>query len=212
MSMSEMMGMDDNARIGTVLLDQLEWRHSDSGAAAVWEAEGWYGNDYNKLWLKSEGERVSGATHDARADLLWDRIISRWWDLQLGVRQDFGSGPARTWGAVGLQGKAAYGVDIEATLYVSDAGHTAARLKAEYDLLLTQRLILQPQGEAELYSKSEPRRDIDSGLSHLELGIRLRYEIRRELAPYIGVIWVRRQGAPADTTDTQLIAGIRAWL
>src|SRR5262249_6100968 len=130
-------------------------------------------------------------------DVLADRVIARWWDAQAGVRQDFGRGPARTWLALGLQGLAPYWLDVEATFYVSDEGRTAARVKADYDLLLTQRLILQPYAEVNLYSKADPQRLVGSGVSDLEISLRLRYEVRREWAPYVGVGWFRRFGQSA---------------
>jgi copper resistance protein B len=218
-AMSSMMEMDDTGRSGSVLLDEFEWRSTDQGAAGVWEAEGWYGDDYNKLWIRSEGEQVAGITEDARVEALWDRIVTRWWSLQLGARQDLGKGPDRTWAALGVQGLAPQWFDVEATLYAADAGRTAVRLRAEYDLLITQRLIVQPEAEANLYGKSDPARQIGSGLSDLDVGVRMRYEIRREFAPYVGVAWQRRFGRTAEFTraagmsasDVQFLAGIRIW-
>jgi copper resistance protein B len=215
--MASMMQMDDRERVGAVQLDQFEWRNTQEGNAVVWEAQAWYGNDHDKLWVKSEGERIAGATQGARADVLWDRLLSRWWNLQAGVRQDFGMGPSRTWAAVGLQGLAPYWIDVEATFYVGEQGRTALRFKSEYDLLLTQRLILQPEAEIELYGKSDPEKQIGSGLSDLDLGFRLRYEIRRELAPYAGLAWHRLFGASSDlaraahrdSSDVQAVAGVR---
>jgi copper resistance protein B len=217
--MASMMQMDDRQRTGMVLFDQLEWRNTAEGNAAVWDAEGWYGGDINKVWLRSEGERVAGTTQNARADLLWDHTFARWWSVQAGGRQDFGSGPGRTWAAFGVQGLAPYWFNTEATFYVGEQGRTAARLKAEYELLFTQRLILQPEAEANLYGKSDSARQLGSGLSDLEIGLRLRYEVRRELAPYIGVVWSRQFGGTADRvresggnpSDVQFVAGVRAW-
>jgi copper resistance protein B len=217
--MAVMMQMDDRARTGTVLFDQLEWRNTAEGDAGAWDAEGWYGDDYNKVWLRSEGERVGGRTQDARADLLWDHTFARWWSVQAGGRQDFGAGPGRTWAAIGVQGLAPYWFNTEATFYVGQQGRTAARLKTEYEWLFTQRLILQPEGEANLYGKSDPARELGSGLSDLEIGLRLRYEVRREFAPYIGVVWSRQFGGTADRvrqsggnpSDVQFVAGLRAW-
>jgi copper resistance protein B len=217
--MVSMMQMDDTHRFGKVMLDQFEWRDAQEGAAGAWDAQARYGGDYNKLWVKTEGERVAGVTLDASVDVLFDRVIGRWWDAQGGIRQDFGKGPARTWLALGLQGLAPYWLDAEATFYVGEEGRTAARLKADYDLLITQRLILQPYAEANLYSKSDPQRQVGSGLSDLELSLRLRYEIRRELAPYLGVGWFKKFGNTAElaraagegSDEVQLVAGLHIW-
>ena len=218
-AMIEMMGMDDTARYGKVLFDQLDWRDANDGNVIDWDAQAWYGSDYHKLWFKTEGERVHNSTEEARAELLWDRIFSRWWSVQTGVRHDFGEGPSRNWLAVGVEGLAPYFFEIEATAYFGEGGRTAARFSAEYDLLLTQRLILQPELEFNLYGKDDPQNGIGSGLSDVELGLRLRYEIRREIAPYVGVAWTRHFGNTADlirragddTRDIQVLAGIRFW-
>jgi copper resistance protein B len=218
-SMVRMMGMDDTAAVSKILLDQLEWRDPTKGNAFAWDVTGFYGTDYNKLWLRSEGERAGGQTEDARAELLWDRIISRWWSSQVGLREDFGPGPSRTWLAVGVQGMARYYFDVEATAYVGDSGRTAVRLKTEYEWLFTQRLILQPEMELNLYGKDDPENGVKSGLSDLEIGLRLRYEVKREFAPYVGFDWVRRLGKTAelmrtagkDTSDMQAVAGVRIW-
>jgi copper resistance protein B len=238
--MAAMMQMDDTHRFGKVMLDQLEWRDGREGDLLAWEAQGWYGGDYNKLWVKTEGRgpvhrgrapamdggpgggstdgTTSGST-DASADILFDRVIARWWDFQAGARQDFGKGPARTWLALGVQGLAPYWIDAEATFYVGEEGRTAARLKASWDLLLTQRFIFQPYGEINLYGKSDPQRQIGRGISDLEISFRLRYEVRREIAPYVGVGWFRRfgetaqlaRGAGERTDEVQLVAGLHVW-
>lgn len=215
--MTELMGMDDTGLTASLLVDRLEWRNTAGGDAGTWDAFAWYGGDYNKLWLRTEGERVGGRTEDARVELLWDRIIARWWSLQAGARQDFGAGPPRTWAALGIQGLAPQWFDLEATFYVGEGGRTAARFQAEYELLFTQRLVLQPEFELNLYGKSDPARGLGSGLSDLELGVRLRYEFRREFAPYVGVVWSRAFGETADlrgaegesANDTRLVAGLR---
>jgi len=218
-AMTRMMGMDDTASLGKILLDRLDWRDAGGASLFAWDAQAWYGNDYNKLWLKTEGERSRGTTEGARAEALWDRIVSRWWNLQAGVRHDFGEGPSRDWVAVGVQGLAPYFFDIEATAYLGDSGRTAARFSAEYDLLFTQRLVLQPQFEMNLYGKDDPANRIGSGLSNVELALRLRYEVRREFAPYVGLVWTHRfgntadfaQAAGEDTSDVQFLAGLRVW-
>jgi copper resistance protein B len=218
--MTRMMEMNDAAALGKLLVDQLEWRDGGGSSGPAWQAQAWYGTDYNKLWFKTEGVRVDDATDDARAELLWDRIFSRWWSAQAGVRHDFGTGPSRDWLALGVAGLAPYFFQIEATAYVGDAGRTAARFRAEYELLFTQRLILQPELEVNAYGKEDPERQIGSGVSDLQLGLRLRYEIRREFAPYLGVAWFRRLGDTADLVRAagqdpsvfQVVAGIRFWL
>jgi copper resistance protein B len=246
--MADTMQMDDTTRFGKVLIDHLEWRDGDAGEGrGAWDAQGYYGSDYNKLWVKSEGSYVSrgrnagantaggtggntvgnmgggtaGGTgiRDADVEILWNRVISAWWNVQAGGRQDFGPGQSRTWAAVGIQGLAPQWFETEATVYASDEGRTSARLKAQYDLLLTQRLALQPFVEANLYGRSDPEHQIGSGLADLEVSIRLRYEICRELAPYIGFVWVRRFGGTADlarsaggeASDLELAVGLRVW-
>jgi copper resistance protein B len=217
--MVSMMQMDDTHSFGKVMLDQLEWRGAQEGAAGAWDAEGWYGGDYNKLWIKTEGERLAGLTLNTSFEFLFDRVIARWWDAQAGMRQDFGNGPARTWLALGVQGLAPFWLDVEATLYVGKEGRTAARVKADYDLFMTQRLILQPYAEANFYGRADRERQIGSGLSDIELSLRLRYEVRRELAPYLGVGWFKRFAGTAElaraagegSDELELIAGLRVW-
>lgn len=214
-AMIELMEMDDAAKFGKVLLNQLEWGHEDT---LGWDAQAWYGGDYNKLWLKTEGEHFAGGEAGS-VELLWDRAVARWWDIQAGVRRDFSAGPSRTWAAFGVQGLAPYWFEVEATVYVGDAGRSAARLVGEYELLLTQRWILQPQLELNLYGREDAQNHIGSGLSDMEAGLRLRYEIRREFAPYVGVAWSRRFGGTADlvrdagedVSDVQFVAGLRVW-
>jgi copper resistance protein B len=218
-AMAEMMQMDDTERFGRIILDQAESRDAEEGTAAVWDGQAYYGSDYNKIWLKSEGERSNGRTEEAKVELFWDHIFSRWWSVQAGARRDFGTGPGRTWAAIGVEGLAPYWFDVEATVYLGEQGRTAARLKTEYELLLTQRLILQPEMEANLYGKADRERQVGSGLSNLEVGIRLRYEIRREFAPYVGLAWQRFFGETADLSrasgrgrsDLQAVAGLRIW-
>jgi copper resistance protein B len=224
--MAETMQMDDTALFGRVLFDRLEWRDGGGaqGARAEWDGQAWYGGDYNRLWIKSEGTYVASGgdrgARDADVEVLWNRVISRWWNVQVGGRQDFGPGQSRTWGAIGLQGLAPQWFETEATFYVSDEGRTAARVKAQYDLLLTQRLVLQPLAEVNLYGRTDAQQQIGSGLSALEIGARLRYELRREFAPYIGFVWLRRFGKTADLVraaggkadDLELALGLRVWL
>ena len=207
--MARMMEMDDRSSVGKVLFDRLEWRDATDGGAFAWNADAWYGNDSDKLWLETEGERRAGETDSARTELLWNHTLTRWWSLQTGVRHDSASGASRNWAALGLQGLAPGFFDVEATVYVADQGRAAARIMAERDLFLTQRLILQPEVELNAYSRDDPANRIDSGVSDLELGLRLRYEHRRELATYVGIVWEKRFGS--DSSDVQALAGLRAW-
>ncbi len=211
--------MHGSTPFGMLLIDQLEAFHGRNANGQSWEAEGWYGNDENKLWIRTEGERSRGKLEDGDLEAFWNHNIATFWSTQLGVRQELGEGPNRSWAAFGVQGLAPYWFEVEATGYVGANGRTAARLRAEYELLFTQRLILQPEAEINLYGKNDPQRRIGSGISDVQFGLRLRYEIRRQFAPYIGVSWVRRLGTSADYTrqdhqpvfDRQIVAGVRIW-
>ncbi|HET6906958.1 MAG TPA: copper resistance protein B [Rhodanobacteraceae bacterium] len=219
---SDMPGMDmpDHAKEGMLLLDQFEYAHDNRGNNAVFlDGELWYGADLDKLWLKAEGESSRGRLEDLRTEALWNHAIGTYWGTQLGAREDFGEGPNRTWAAFGVQGLAPFWFDTEATLYLGQNGRTAARFQFEYEELITQRLVLQPKFEVNLYGKDDPQRGIGSGLSDTELGLRLRYELKREFAPYIGVVWRQRYGRTADlfraqgerASDLQFVAGIHLW-
>ncbi|MDR3446159.1 MULTISPECIES: copper resistance protein B [unclassified Dyella] len=219
--MNAMMQMDDNASLGMFTLDRLERSRSTSGDYATsWEAEGWYGNAINRLWLKTEGERDSSGTQDGRVEALWSHAFASFWDWQLGARHDFGQGPDRQWLAAGVEGLAPYWFETQATFYVGEEGRTALRLETSYDMRFTQRLILTPQVELNFYGKDDPRRGISSGLSNVEAGMRLRYEFSRKFAPYVGVNWTRRFGSFNDmpgvpevhARETTWVAGVRIWL
>ena len=216
--MIELMRMDDDAPFSRLLLDELEWHEKNDRDAVHWDAEAWYGTDYNKAWLRSEGNRIGG-DYAGLAELLWDRIVGRWWHAQAGVRHDFGEGPSRDWLALGVQGLAPHWLAVEATVYFGEQGRTAARFSGELELLITQRLVLQPKIEFDLYGKDDPQNAIGSGLADSEIGLRLRYEIRRELAPYVGLVWTRSYGDTADfaraagddVDELRFVAGLRLW-
>jgi copper resistance protein B len=209
----------DDGTYTFVLFDRLEATDGDHGRGQAWEVQAWTGKDLDKLWLRSEGERVDGRTGAADIELLYGRAISPWWDLVAGVRHDFRPGEAQGHAAIGVIGMAPYKFEVEATAYLSEAGDLSARLEVEYDTLLTNRLILQWLAEAELHGGDDPARGVGSGLSTIEAGLRLRYEIRREFAPYVGIVRERAfggtaglrrgQGDPVD--DTLVVAGVRIW-
>jgi copper resistance protein B len=218
--MAEAMQMDDHAMRGMLLLDRLERRlgpHGDN--ATTWSAQAWLGGDIDRLWLDSEGERSRAGTHDACMEVLWGHAVAAFWDTRLGVRHDFGQGPAREWIAFGVEGLAPYWFEVNATFYAGPQGRTAARLEVTYDLLFTQRLILRPSLELNAYGRNDRQRGIRAGLSDAELGLRLRYEFSRRFAPYVGVAWTQRRGgepvpprrAGEPAHDVTWMAGVRFW-
>ena len=220
MDASAMSPMMDNPLIVHVLFDQLEGRTSGSNTAFRWDGQGWLGTDYDKLWIKSEGfVRSDGKVDDGRHEFLYDRAVTTYFDLQGGVRSDIDSHPTRNWAALGIQGLAPLFFDLEATGYVSGQGHFAGRVQASYDLLITQRLILQPEVELNLYSKADRARLVGAGISDIDTGLRLRYEISRKFAPYIGVAYAGKFGQSAgfarrageSSGDVRFLFGVRSW-
>ena len=201
------------------LFDQLEAQDADGAGVLSWDAKGWVGRDLNRVWIRTEGEKQSGATEHAELQLLWGHTFARWWDVVAGIRHDFRPASDQSWAAFGVQGLAPYWFDIEATLFVGDSGRAAARFEAETDLLITNRLILQPLAELNWHAEDDPERGLGSGLTSAEIGLRLRYEFRREIAPYVGILWTRKLGATADLaraaggddSDARLVAGVRLW-
>jgi copper resistance protein B len=201
-----------------VLFDQLEWQGGERGGVSI-DGKAWVGGDLNRLWLRAEGESSDGRPENAQLHALYGRSISRWWDVVAGVRQDFRPGPSQGWLAVGIQGLAPQWFEVEATAYFGRAGRTHGRVEVEYELLLTNRLVLQPLIEAELYGKSDPQRGIGAGLSSLDAGLRLRYEFRREVAPYVGLVWHRALFGSADYARAdgdavgrvRFAVGMRTW-
>ncbi|CFU11732.1 copper resistance protein [Bordetella pertussis] len=211
--------MMDDMVTSQLLFDKLGMTYDrDRRTGLQWDGQFWVGRDLDKLWIKSEGERVGGRS-DGKVEAFWNRTISPFWDLQVGARRDFGTGPKRNWGAIGLQGVAPYNIETEVTAYVGGSGRTALALKAEYDLLLTQRLVLTPEIEASVYGKDDKARGIGAGLSDASFSLRLRYEITREVAPYVGVSFGRKFGKTASyaseegesRSERAIMAGVRIW-
>lgn len=212
-------GSADDPLLSMLMIDQLEIRSTDGPDPLVLDGQLWIGKDLNKLWIKTEIERVDGETEEAELQALYSRAVAPFWDVQVGWRRDFRPKPERDWLAVGVQGLAPYFFEVDAAIFVGKEGRTAARVEAEYEFMFTQRLILSPEIEINLYGKDDPDVGIGSGLSDIEAGLRLRYEYRREFAPYIGINWNRKFGQTADYAraegedrqDTQIVAGIRLW-
>lgn len=206
-----------------VLIDQLELQSGDANPLR-WDAEGWIGGDYDKFWFKTEGEQptVSGAG-EVEVQALYSRLVSSFWDLQVGVRVDgaYGDETDRMRGllALGVEGLAPYWFAVEAALFVSHSGDISLRGTSSYDLLVDQRLVFQPRLEINVAVQEVPDFGVGSGLNDFALGWRLRYEIRREFAPYLGMSWTRRVGETADfaraegseASDFSLLGGVRIW-
>jgi copper resistance protein B len=202
-------------------IDQFEGRTNGPDNEFRWDGEGWIGTDTNRLWLKSEGFINNSTVSDGDHEALYDRPIPhlRYFDAQVGVRVDLDSLPGRTWAAVGIEGLAPYRFEFAPTFYIRDGGYVAGRVTGSYDLLLTQRWIVQPEAELNFYSKDDPSRQIGSGLSDLDTGVRLRYEISRKFAPYIGFAHSRKYGNTARysrqageaTSDNRFVFGLRLW-
>jgi copper resistance protein B len=212
-------GAEDDPLLYKVMIEQLEYREANGDNPFVLEGEAWIGKDLNKLWFKTEVESVDGDTEEAEVQFLYSRAIAPFWDLQVGWRHDIKPKPDRDWLALGFKGLSPYLFEVDAALFVGESGQINARLEAEYEYMFTQKLILSPEIEVNLYSKDDEDVGVGSGLSDMEFGLRLRYEVRREFAPYIGINWTKKFGQTADfardegedTSDTQIVIGIRGW-
>ncbi len=210
--------VDDRRTYVHALLEEFEGRFG-ADASFRWEGEGWVGGDFDRLWLKSEGEVTHGKVEDGQQELFYDRPITTYFDLQAGGRYDLDSRSGRGWSALGIEGFAPYYATVSATAYASTAGHYAAKFEVSDAVRFTQRLILEPQAELNLYTRSDPARAVRSGLSDVDLGLRLRYEITRKLAPYVGATYEHRVSPSPDRTRTvssradelRLAVGVRSW-
>ena len=203
-----------------VKVDQLEYRFGEHDEFIVWDAQMRIGTDHNKVAFKTEGEKIiGGATESVEGQVVYQRLISRFFDAQIGVRHDFRPGPTRIYGVFGVQGLAPQWFEVDANAFVSERGDVSFRVEAEYDLLLTQRLILQPAVEVEAALSQDEAIGQGDGLRSIEAGLRLRYEIKREFAPYIGVNWEKPFGDTADfkraegeeTATLSFVTGVTFW-
>ena len=200
-----------------VQAEQLEYRIANNGSDTLsWNVRGWAGGDYNRLWFKTQGD---DGIDGSEVQLRYSRLVTPFWDLAAGARYDVEPDPSRAYGVFALHGLAPYLYEVDADLFVSEEGDVSARLEVEYPILITQRLILQPSFELDFAVQEVEELRIGPGLSQVELGLRLRNEIVRELAPYIGFVWERKVGRTADLArsdgeafDTPaFVAGIRFW-
>ena len=218
-SVSAMAGGADDPLLYKVMIDKLETRNADGDDPVILEADAWIGYDLDKLWIKTDVERVNGNTEEAEVQLLYSHAIAPFWDIQVGWRHNTKPEPDRNYLAIGLQGLAPYQFDINSALYVGKSGQVGMSGSAEYEYMLTQQWVLSPEAGINLYSKDDEAAGIGSGISDLELGLRLGYEMKREFAPYIGVNWNKKVGQTADyasaegetVEDTQFVAGVRIW-
>ncbi|MCE7519235.1 copper resistance protein B [Vreelandella titanicae] len=211
--------------MGMALFDRLEYSVPDNGEeAVVWDFQGWYGGDINRVYLKSEGENVQGDGEDAEfesLELLYSRLVADFWELQGGVGYQGGvfsdDHAERTYAVVGLQGVMPYGIETDVSLQLSEDGDLAASFEGEYDLRLTQRLYLQPRTEIAVAASEVEEFGVGEGLNSVRVGMRLGYEVTRRFAPYVGAYWVKEYGDTADLTrasgvsseDTGVVAGVR---
>ncbi|WEK58420.1 MAG: copper resistance protein B [Candidatus Brevundimonas phytovorans] len=220
-SRKQLLVENGDVRTTAVLIDTLEARFGDGEKGYGWNAQGWTGGDINRFWWKTEGEGAfDGTLHDAEVQALYSRAVAPFWDVQAGVRQDFRpDGKDTTHLTVGVQGVAPYWFEMSAAAFLSTEGDLTARAEAEYDQRITQKWILQPAVEAAFSASDIPELEMGSGLTSVTAGLRLRYEIRKEFAPYVGVEWSRSFGDTADyarargddVDATRFVVGIKAW-
>ena len=208
-------------RFAMAAMERFEYQSHEGDGRWLWDAGVSYGSDLHKLWLKTEGEYQveANAAEEAELQALYSRAISPYFDLQLGYRVDLEPDPERHFFVLGVQGLAPYWLEVDAAAFVSEDGDLSARVEAEYDLFLTQRLILQPRAEMNLAAQDVSDYGIGSGVSTVEAGLRLRYEFRRQFAPYVGVAWLGRFGETADLAQRHgeqrnawsVLGGVRFW-
>ncbi|MHC5538419.1 copper resistance protein B [Singulisphaera rosea] len=214
------MDMDDNEPFFQFLGDRMEYRTDGNHPTYLWDVDSWYGTDYDKLFIESEGQvATEGRTKDANVEVYWNHTFATFWDTQLGLKHDFKPNDARTFLAAGVQGLAPYIFKVDATAYLSEDGDASAKLEVEHTFLLTQRLQVIPRLETNLALQDAPRYNTGSGFNDVELEMRVSYQITRKFAPYVGVNWRRDLGETAsvkradrsDINSTYFSTGLRVW-
>ena len=211
-------GMADEAIFFGLWTDRFENRMGHIEDVQEYSGYAWLGNSYHRLMLKSELEWRQASLEESKTELVYSRAFSPFWDVQFAARYDYGDNAHRQWLGIGLKGMAPYWLEVDATLYAGAEGHSAASIEVEYDLLLTQRLILQPKVGMDFYGDSDIEAGHSKGLSKSKMGIRLRYEITRQFAPYVGYERVHHHGEAAEVfrpfdqhNEDLWMAGIRFW-
>lgn len=212
-------GLDDDPLLTYFKADEFEWRDTNDGTSFAWELDAWMGKDLSKFWVKSAGERIDGETDVNETELLYSIGVSSFWDLQLGLRHESTPNSSDNSLGAGFLGTAPYQFEVDTSLFVNDDDLFNARVEIEYEYLFSQKLVLIPKLEVSLYSDDNVARGIGSGLSDVELGFRLHYELIREFAPYIGINYEKKFGNSADflsaagqeVSDTQVVAGVSFW-
>ncbi len=214
-----LIGENGGMRTYAIMVERFEAGFDDDSETYAWHAQGWYGGDIHRFWWKSEGEGAfENDLEDAELQLLYSHAVTPYFDLQAGVRQSYFEGEDRTDLVLGAQGLAPYSFEVGAAAFVSTKGDVTARAEAEYDLRVTQRLILQPSAELNLAAQDIPDLDIGAGFTDVEIGLRLRYEISPRFAPYVGMEWTSalgetrdiREALGEDTQSSRAILGVRA--
>lgn len=216
--------IEDNLPLGMIITDQLEYRANQGADTLRWDIQGRYGTDVNKLWVKFEGDSEASAnTGELEIQTLYSRMMAPFWDLQVGIRHDrfYGVGPTtdRSFAVLGVQGLAPYRFELEPAVFISEDGDFSARLTGTYEMLFSQRLILQPRFEINIAASTVRAFGVGSGFNDVQLGLRLRYELRREFAPYVGLTWLRELGNTAELTrdnggnidNLAFMVGLRMW-
>jgi copper resistance protein B len=204
--MREMAVMAHDTSTFHMLLGEIDYAREQGRDLVTWDAEGWVGGDVDKLWLKSEGEHFGGETETAEVQALYSRNVATFFDAQVGVRYDI-EPKGTAYLVAGVQGLAPYLLETDVAAFLSEHGDVSLRAKQSFDLLLTQRTVLEPHVEANLYLQDVPELGVGSGLSNIEAGLQLRYEITRRFAPYLDLEYDRALG---DTRRFRLAAGEEA--
>lgn len=210
---------EDDPILTKVIIDQLEIRDTNDNKLYVFEGQTWTGKDINKLWIKADVEYHNNKTEELELQALYSRAVTPFWNIQGGIRHDSKSEPSRSWAVIGMQGLAPYLFEIDIAAFIDEEGKAALRVSTEYEILFTQRLVLTPEIEANFYAEDSPDYHEGSGLADIQVGLRLRYHIGRQFAPYLGINWQKQFGSTAgfskntgdDVDTTQWVFGVRAW-